>query len=108
MEPTYKIGDIVKVVKRTRRDSDYRFTFIDDMAKLEGRVYKISHISGTCIDSYLVPDDGHCYSLEGAGGFNWASSMFESVEETPPTSKEEPKVLDFTPKKKHYQLNFSV
>lgn len=108
MEPKYKVGDRVKVVKRTRRDSDYRFTFVDDMAKLEGRVYKISLIVDTYTSPCPVPDDGHCYFLEGSGRFNWASSMFESVEETPPPSKEEPKVLDFTPKKKHYQLNFSV
>ena len=89
MEPKYKV-------------------FVDKMAALEGRVYKISYISSTSTDSRSVPDDGYNYSLEGSGGYNWASSMFELVKEEPLPSKEEPKVLDFTPKKKHYQLNFSI
>lgn len=108
MSAEYKVGDRVRIIKRTRGASDYRFHFTNEMAELEGRVYEISHIGGTSMGPCPVPDDGYCYSLKGSGGFNWASSMFESVEETPPPSKEEPKVLDFTPKKKHYQLNFSV
>lgn len=108
MEPKYKVGDRVKVVKRIKEDSDYRFSFVDDMAKLEGQVYEISHVGSFSSNSCPVPDDGYCYSLKGSGGFNWASSMFVLVKEAPSPSKEEPKVLDFTPKKKHYQLNFSV
>jgi len=108
MSAEYKVGDRVRIIKRTRSHSDYSFHFTNEMAKLEGQVYKISHVGSSHIGSYPVPDDGYCYSLAGSGGFNWASSMFELVEEVPPPSREEPKVLDFTPKKKHYQLNFSV
>ena len=87
MSTEYKIGDRVKIVKRTRDEYDYRFHFVDDMAKLEGRVYKISRVGSHSTASCPVPDDGYCYSLEDSGGFNWASSMFESVEETPPPPK---------------------
>lgn len=103
MKPKYKVGDKVRIVKRTRRAADYRFDFIDEMAKLEGRFYKISHVGRYHLDRAPAPDDGYRYSLEGSK-FNWASSMLELAS----TSKEESKVLDFTPKKKHYQLNFSV
>ena len=108
MSADYKVGDRVRIVKRTMGESDYRFNFVKEMAALEGNIYKISRVGSPSSSSYPVPDDGYCYSLEDSGGFNWASSMFELVEETPPPSKEEPKVLDFTRKKKHYQLNFSV
>lgn len=116
MKPKYKVGDKVRIVKRTEKASNYRFVFIDEMAILEGQVYKISYIDNFSPDSHPVPDDGYYYELKGSGSFIWASSMFELVEEAPPQSKEEykedpeeePKVLDFTHKKKYYQLNFSV
>lgn len=110
MSADYKVGDRVRVVKRTRNGNDYRFGFVDEMAALEGKIYEIYSISSHSTDSRSAPDDGYCYTLKDSGGFNWASSMFEPVQEEVNTSlsKEEPKVLDFTHKKKYYQLNFSV
>lgn len=108
MSTVYKVGDKVRIVKRIGNGSGYRFSFVDNMAKLEGNIYKIISITEGNQHCPKIPDDGFCYNLEDSGDFSWASSMFELVEETSPISKEEPKVLDFTHKKKHYQLNFSV
>jgi len=87
MSAEYKVGDRVRIIKRTQSPSNYRFHFTNEMAKLEGQVYKISHVSSSCTGPYPMPDDGYCYSLEGSGGFNWASSMFELVGEVPPPPK---------------------
>ena len=107
MGQKFHVGDKVRVIERTKDESDYQFSFTDEMARLSGQVFTIKSASGGYIHSCGVPDDGYLYTLREEG-FNWASSMLQLAEEVPPPSKEEPKVLDFIPKKKHYQLNISV
>lgn len=107
MDQKFHIGDRVRVIERRGGEDDYKFAFTNEMAKLSGRVFTVLSVRGSYPDRCAIPDDGHLYTLKEVR-FNWASSMLELAEETPPPSKEEPKVLDFTPKKKHYQLNFSV
>jgi hypothetical protein len=108
MEPRFKVGDKVRVIHRTEDESRYRCGFVDGMAALAGQIYTVKNVyrGGKAHDDRL-PDDGYNYNIDDIH-WTWVSSMLELVEETPSPSKEEPKVLDFTPKKKHYQLNFSV
>lgn len=107
MEPRFKVGDKVRVVHRTEDESRYRCGFVGEMAAMAGQIYTIAASSYEGARKDRLPDDGYTYTLKEVG-WAWVSSMLEPAKETPPPSKEEPKVLDFTPKKKHYQLNFSV
>lgn len=107
MEPTYKIGDKVRIKVRTKRESAYRCSFIDDMANKAGTICVVQSVyRGGNYSSGQLPDDGYNYNLENGGCWTYTSAMLELA--TPSLPKEEPKVLDFTHKKKHYQLNFSV
>ena len=107
MEPRFKVGDKVRVIRRTEDASRYRCGFVDNMAARAGQIFTIDRYSqGEARDNKL-PDDGYNYYLMEVG-WTWVSSMLEPVEEASSPSREEPEVLDFTPKKKHYKLNFSV
>ena len=107
MEPKYKVGDKVRVIHRTEGESRYRCRFVDSMAAMAGQIYTIADYTYRGAVRDKLPDDGYTYILKEVS-WAWTSSMLEPAKETPPPSKEEPKVLDFTNKKKHYQLNFSV
>lgn len=91
----YKVGDKVRIKRRERKGDEYPFTFVDDMALLEGKVYTISAISTVSHlrETELYNGDPHKYKLaEDSLSFNWHSSMFEPaeyVEEKVPAPKEE-------------------
>lgn len=107
MEPRFKVGDRVRVIQRTEFEHRYRCRFVDDMAAMAGQIYTISSSRYRGVIEGILPDDGYVYILKEVP-FTWASSMLEPAEETPSSSKEEPEFLDFTPKKKHYSLRFTV
>ena len=44
----YRVGNKVRIKRRERKGDEYPFTFVDDMAVLEGKVYTISSISYSC------------------------------------------------------------
>lgn len=117
--PLFKIGDKVRIVRRTRDYRDYRFSFIDDMAAHAGEIFTIQNIRPATAAPAALKDDGYCYELgPGIYLFNWSSSMLERVTpekekssspiESTPAIKTESSidVLDFTHKRKHYDFNF--
>ena len=116
MEPKYKIGDIVTI--KSKRDvgkgnNDYRFGFPNRMLEqCGGKSYKITAISRESdigITPKMVPDDGHCYELEGLTFF-WASSMFEDSpkKSSKKGSKEFKDIVIFTRKRKPIKFNFNI
>ena len=120
VSPLFKIGDKVRIVQRTQYYKDYRFSFIDEMAKYAGEIFTIQDIRPASTEPTALKDDGYCYILQGPLIFNWSSSMLERVTsekeepsnpiESTPAIKAESNinVLDFTHKKGHYQFNFSL
>lgn len=91
----YKVGDKVRIKRRERKGDEYPFTFVDDMADLEGKVYTIKSISIVSFfrETELCNGDPHKYRLvEDSCQFSWHSSMFEPAEyaeEKIPMTKEE-------------------
>lgn len=78
MEPKYKVGDTVTIKKRDGKSFEYSFTFVDEMAKLAGKQFKVIRIHGSDLSpNKIIPDDGFRYILDDPKQFNWASSMFE-------------------------------
>lgn len=119
--PLFKIGDKVRIVRRTRDYRDYRFSFIDDMAAHAGEIFTIQDIIRPVNNGpSALKDDGYCYRLQEPLIFNWSSSMLERVTpekeeslnpiESTPAIKIESSidVLDFTHKRNHYNFNFSL
>lgn len=77
----YKIGDKVRIVKRTILPHKYPFWFSDEMASLESRIFTITEIRSTRDDRCRINGDYHSYLLTGeALSWIWHSSMFEPVE----------------------------
>lgn len=44
MKPKFKIGDKVRVCRREYRSNEYRFSFLDRMANLSGKVFEITSV----------------------------------------------------------------
>jgi len=76
----YKIGDKVRIIPRTMSPYDYPFTYVDDMAAMEGKECIIEDISSSNDDRCSVNGDYHTYELDRGGGFTWHSSMFERAD----------------------------
>lgn len=100
MEPRFKVGDRVRVIQRTEYPYRYRCGFVDNMAAKAGQIYTIARSTYAETDNNCLPDDGYNYKLKEVP-LVWTSSMLEPAPENP-------EVLDFTPKKKHYSLRFTV
>lgn len=82
MEPLFKVGDRVRIVKRRLPSYSYKYVFSDEMAKLEGNIYTISSITEKDNTLYLPIHDDDCkYELSEypARCFTWSSGMFEAV-----------------------------
>lgn len=79
----YKVGDKVRIKRRTHESGWYPFTFIEDMAAYSGQIFTISEIR-TAIDQRCdCNGDFHFYLLEeDEDRFRWHSTMFEKVEDT--------------------------
>lgn len=117
-ESKYKVGDIVTVKKRVGHSSDYKFSFTDSMASMEGRQLRIIRVTESPFGGSKIPDDGYKYEMEG-NCFSWASSMFEessymaldlAIEalSTYPTSKRSESIDAFIKRKKCPKLDFSL
>lgn len=108
MESTFKVGDRVRIKRRAGKASDYRFSFLDEMACLEEQIFTIKEIWEYKGSPANIKDDGYKYKLLGDSyGFSWASSMLEKVSDSTLVCTSE-SIIDFTHKKKHYQFNFSL
>lgn len=84
MEPKYKVGDIVTIKKRQGSGIAYTFTFVDGMAELAGKQFKVIRVSKSGLDpNKEIPDDGFKYNLDDPRHYNWASSMFEDSVDHP-------------------------
>lgn len=78
MKPKYKVGDVVTIKKREGASTNYSFYFVDAMAALSGKQFKVIRISKDMfLSTGKFPDDGFRYHLNDPGHYNWASSMFE-------------------------------
>lgn len=75
----YKVGDKVRILHRDKSEYDYPFTFVDDMAALEGKEFTISDIIESSDPKCDINGDYHRYFLEEIG-YDWHSSMFEKVD----------------------------
>ena len=95
MKPKFKVGDRVVIARRVPGEK-YGLVFLSSMAEHSGEISAIAKVE--------ITDTSIIYALTTLD-YWWSQDMLEPFV---PSSKEEPKVLDFTPKKKHYQLNFSV
>lgn len=104
MEPIFKVGDKVRIKKRTQPSDDYKYSFADAMAKLAGQIFIIKSVSADHnTKKRPVSDDNALYHLkEDVGNWSWASSMLERVSDSPvvPTP--------ITLSKKRIKLNFKV
>lgn len=100
MKPKYKVGDRVVIAHRIP-GKEYSINFLDSMAELGGTISAVEQVE--------TEGRYNSYALTTVG-YWWSEDMLEPFDPDPHPkySEEEPKVLDFTPKKKHYQLNFSV
>lgn len=76
---SYKIGDKVRIIKRTGHSDDYPFSFTDIMTRCTGKVYEIENIDETSDSACKINGDFHLYHLKGTR-YSWHSSMFELVE----------------------------
>lgn len=84
MEPLFKVGDKVRIVKRRLPSRAYKYGFSDEMTRLEGNIYTISSIIEKDNTLYLPIHDDDCrYQLLEfpASCFIWSSGMFEAVHE---------------------------
>lgn len=109
MEPLFKVGDKVRIVKKRLDTRDYKYAFTDEMAKLAGNVYTISSIikyDNTL--RYPVYDDDCKYGLLEfpASVFTWSSGMFEAVNETN-TLKDHPNTIKLK-KLSNIKLKFTL
>ena len=77
----YKVGDKVRILHRDKDDRCYPFTFVDDMAEMEGKVFTISDIIKVDDERCSINGDYHKYYFEEVG-YNWHSSMFEKAEDS--------------------------
>lgn len=78
MEPLYKAGDKVIVKVREFDESDYKFTFTNDMNKLQGKIFTIESVRPNAYGRRLMTeDDCAAYRFKEDTRFTWASSMFE-------------------------------
>lgn len=87
-KPLFKVGQIVRIKIREGRDSDYKYSFTDDMTRFSGRLCTIAKVHPNFnSDELKYPDDEARYELEehGPNEFNWASSMLEEAEPPEPT-----------------------
>lgn len=105
MEPLYKEGDKVRVIKRKGDECDYRFCFNDHMNDLFGgkivTIYKVKFCDNPHA-RHKCPDDFYLYYIkEDNCRYLWASSMFE------PVSKKESKPLQLKIKTKQIKFNFN-
>ena len=104
MEPLYKEGDKVRVKERIGKDTDYRFSFVDEMDEpYRGKIVTIVSVEPIITDySYYYPDDRYKYQIKEDGQrYNWASSMFEPISESSDTP------LKIKVHTKHIKFNFN-
>ena len=105
MESIYKIGDQVKIAKRTGEYGNYRFGFSYDMTRYVGQIFTIKNVKPANKNAtHLIKDDCHKYILEGIDNYMWASSMLEPVDTG--TISEQSK-LNIKVRNMKYKLNFN-
>ena len=93
MEPKYKVGDKVVIVRKVP-GKEYSLIFFDSMAKLSGTVSTVEAVDmGGRYNSYKLTTVGYW----------WSEDMLVPFNPDP-----YPKYSDFIPKKKHYSLNFRI
>ena len=80
-EPTFKVGDLVRVKEAKFKEEKYSCAFVYEMRCLAGQVFKIRAIEDMEEDEKgTVPDDGYVYRLENdENNWLWASSMLEKA-----------------------------
>lgn len=85
MEPLFKVGDKVRIKKRTGGEYEYKFTFTDEMAKYAGAIVTIKSVEADyyCGDKCKVPDDNALYTLKELQ-WSWSSGMLEKVSSNSP------------------------
>ena len=82
MKAKFKVGDKVRVLPRTGKPHDYRFSYEDGMCCLAGKTFTIEDVDTSGNSDYSIPDDGYVYKLkEDKTHWSWNSSMLELVEE---------------------------
>lgn len=82
MKAKFKVGDKVRVLPRTGKPNDYRFSYEDGMCCLAGKTFTIEYLDTAGNSNYPIPDDGYVYKLkEDIKHWNWNSSMLELVED---------------------------
>lgn len=87
-KPLFKVGQIVRIKIREGRNSDYKYSFTDDMTRFSGRLCTIAEVNPNFVSGkFKYPDDEARYTLKeyGPNDFNWASSMLEEAELPEPT-----------------------
>ena len=93
MEPRFKVGDRVRVKKRTALETHYPLWFTNSMTKYSCKVYTITEVDPDAYnpDHYRGytdqpdPGDGARYRLDTPGmvTFAWSSPMLEKVDDAP-------------------------
>lgn len=107
MEPLYKVDDKVRVITRTEKSSDYRFSFIDDMTVYTGKTVTIASIEPTRTSSGIIRDDGYCYKIvEDGCKYSWASSMFSPLASTMSQFSDIPTTIKIKVKTNQLKFNF--
>ena len=103
MSAKYKVGDKVTIKKRTLHQNSYRNGFVDEMAELCGKRFRIQEIFQSASNPTKVDDDGYDYYLdiedEKIPRYTWVSSMFEDKSSS---------IGDFTRNKERVKFNFSL
>ena len=55
MEPIFKVGEKVRVKRRIGNSNDYKYTFVDDMAELSGKIFTInSYVFSRYVSSGII------------------------------------------------------
>lgn len=107
MEPLYKVGDKVGVMARTANQSDYRFSFVDNMTDYTGKIVTIAAVKPTIDSSKIIKDDGYCYKIvEDRGAYSWASSMFSPLASTMSQFSDTPTTIKIKVKTNQLKFNF--
>ena len=79
----YKVGDKVRIKKRTYASNWYPFSFVDTMAAHSGQIFTTSEIRDAIDKRCERNGDFHLYLLkEDTDGLHWHSTMFEKAEDS--------------------------
>lgn len=84
MEPLFKVGEKVRIKKRTGKEDDYKYSFTNTMSRLAGEIFTIKEVEADYdVEVKVIPDDDALYTLlEDNNKMGWASSMLEKVSDS--------------------------